>query len=83
MGRTREIENVNLINGDARVAPPSEKFDMVVMLDVLEHIEDDVEMMKSLADHLIPGGHLVLKVPGISKLYNSMDAAVGHFLALR
>ncbi len=79
VGRTREIENVILVNGDARVALPSEQFDTVVMLDVLEHIEDDVEMMKSLADRLIPGGHLVLKVPAISKLYNSMDAAVGHF----
>ena len=36
-------------------------------------------MMKSLADRLIPGGHLVLRVPAISKLYNSIDAAVGHF----
>ena len=49
------------------------------MLDVLWHIEDDVEKMKSLADRLIPGGHLVLRVPAISKLYNSIDAAVGRF----
>jgi len=35
--------------------------------------------MKSLAGRLIPGGHLVLRVPAISKLYNSIDAAVGHF----
>ena len=49
------------------------------MLDVLEHIEDDVKMMKSLADRFIPGRDVVLKVPAILKLYNSMDAAVGHF----
>ena len=36
-------------------------------------------MIKSLADRLIPGGHLVLSLPAISKLYNSIDAAVGQF----
>lgn len=79
VGLLREIENVILVHGDATAALPNEQFNTVVMLDVLEHIEDDVKMMKSLADRLIPGGHVVLKVPAILKLYNSMDAAVGHF----
>ena len=78
-GRLREIENVILVHGDATAALPNEQFDTVEMLDVVEHIEGDVEMMKSLADRLTPGRHLVLKLPAISKLYNSMDAAVGHF----
>ena len=41
------------VHGDATAALPNEQFDTVVMLDVLEHIEDDVKMMKSLADRLI------------------------------
>ena len=49
------------------------------MLDVLEHIADDAAMLASLANKLAPGGRIVLKVPAIPWLFNSLDAAVGHF----
>jgi 2-polyprenyl-3-methyl-5-hydroxy-6-metoxy-1,4-benzoquinol methylase len=75
--------NVRLICGDATKAdaaqPDEEAFDTVVLLDVLEHIEDDVALLKGLRARLAPGGHLILKVPAMPSLYSPMDAAIGHW----
>lgn len=56
-----------------------ELFDTVVMLDVLEHLQDDVGILRALSAHLAPGGRMVLKVPAMPGLFGSMDSAIGHF----
>ena len=50
----------------------------VFTLNVLEHIEDDVEILKELHRVLMPGGRLLVYVPAFNLLYSSMDAHVGH-----
>jgi SAM-dependent methyltransferase len=55
------------------------QFDTIVMLDVLEHLEDDVGFLQSLRRALRPGGRLVIKVPSGSWLYGTMDRAIGHY----
>ena len=81
--RLAQHPNVQLICGDATAAdlpnPDSEAFDTVVLLDVLEHIEDDVALLTRLRARLGPGGHLVLKVPAMPSLYSPMDEAIGHW----
>ena len=57
-----------LRDGDATLADltnPDEALDTVVLLDVLEHIEDDVALLARLGARLGPGGHLILKVPAM------------------
>lgn len=53
-------------------------FDTVVMLDVLEHIQDDLQVLSLLAKSLKPEGKIVIKVPALEWLYGSMDKAIGH-----
>ena len=53
--------------------------DTVIMLDVLEHIEDDVGMLRHLNSCLKPGGKLLVKVPALNYLYSPMDKAIGHY----
>jgi protein-L-isoaspartate O-methyltransferase len=81
--RLRQHPNVQLICGDATAANPStpsdEAFDTVILLDVLEHIEDDVALLARLGSRLGPGGHLILKVPAMPSLYSPMDQAIGHW----
>ena len=77
--RYAEVPNLTLLKADATEDLPDQKFDSIVMLDVLEHIADDAAMLTSLTSKLAPGGRIVLKVPAIPKLFNSLDAAVGHF----
>ncbi len=56
------------------------KFDTVVCLNVLEHIEDDRFALAQMRDVLVPGGKLALLVPAHQVLYGELDRALGHFL---
>lgn len=50
----------------------------VVMMNVLEHIPDDVQALRDLASCLEPGGNIVIWVPGYMQLYGDFDRIVGH-----
>jgi SAM-dependent methyltransferase len=73
-------------NGDVEVlelALPAKieirrKVDTVVMMNVLEHIKDDVQALKDLASVTEPGGRIVIWVPGYMQLYGEFDRKVGH-----
>ncbi len=69
---------LSVIEGDARRLPDLGPFDTILMLDVLEHIEDDVAMLAGLRARLQTAGRLVLKVPAMPALYGALDAAIGH-----
>ncbi|HEV3002674.1 MAG TPA: class I SAM-dependent methyltransferase [Solirubrobacteraceae bacterium] len=52
--------------------------DLVVALNVVEHIEDDRAAVKAMADALRPGGVLTLLVPAHPRLYGPLDRHYGH-----
>ena len=58
---------------------PDNCIDVVVMLNVLEHIEDDVTALQKVFNILKTNGTLVLEVPAGPKLYDSYDAQLNHF----
>ncbi len=53
--------------------------DSIVMVNVLEHIEDDVAALRHLFEKLRPGGSLMIFVPAMQMLYAPFDRDVGHF----
>tara|TARA_R110002072_G_scaffold27564_3_gene89653 strand:- start:3952 stop:4689 length:738 start_codon:yes stop_codon:yes gene_type:complete len=53
--------------------------DCIVMVNVLEHIEDDQAAVKGLYDALKPGGRLLIFVPALPFLYSKIDRVFGHF----
>lgn len=55
------------------------KYDLVLMLDVLEHIEDDRGALDNLINLLKPGGHLILTVPALQSLWSVHDEVNHHF----
>ena len=57
------IPNVTFEVGDVTQLEYRERFDLVVSVDNLEHIEDDVTAMRALFQTLRPGGSLVVHVP--------------------
>jgi len=59
--------------------PPGERFDTIVYLDVLEHIEQDRQEVADAASLLNPGGRLVVLAPAFQQLYSEFDRAVGHY----
>jgi len=58
---------------------PEGKYDLVLMLDVLEHAEDDKATLADITmNFLQPRGHILLSVPAYSALYSSHDDKLGH-----
>jgi SAM-dependent methyltransferase len=55
------------------------KVDILAMCDVLEHVADDRGAMQWAANHLTPGGILVITVPAFQFLWTEQDDAVHHF----
>lgn len=59
--------------------PLDRQFDLILLADVLEHIEDDVEAVAWISRHLRPGGIFVMTVPAHRWMWTEMDEEVGHF----
>jgi glycosyltransferase involved in cell wall biosynthesis len=59
--------------------PQFEIYDTIVCLNVLEHIEDDVQALRNMRKLLKPGGRLLLYVPANPRLYCEIDRGVGHY----
>lgn len=57
-----------------------DRFGCVFMLNVLEHIGDDVGTLKRLYQSMRPGGALIVLVPAHQALYGPMDEMAGHHL---
>jgi SAM-dependent methyltransferase len=57
--------------------------DTVVMVNVLEHIQDDAGYLRHIYSLLHPGGHLLLFVPALPAIYGSLDRAFEHFRRYR
>ena len=54
------------------------QLDTVVALNVLEHISDDVEALRSMAGMLQPGGRAIVLVPAFQQLFGTLDRELGH-----
>lgn len=57
-------------------AEPS--FGSAILINVLEHIDDDAAALRQLRDRLVPGGRVILWVPAFPLLYSPFDRAIGH-----
>ena len=55
-----------------------QRFDLVFLFDVLEHMADEDQFLRAVMFHLAPGGKLVLNVPAGKWAYSAYDEAAGH-----
>lgn len=51
----------------------------IFTLDVLEHLPDDLAVLRQFHSALPPGGRLFIKVPALQWLYGPVDEASGHY----
>lgn len=65
--------------GDPAGLPDFPPTDSMICLNVIEHVEDDLQALKNMRERVKPGGRLVILVPAYPWLYNSMDRAIGHY----
>lgn len=54
------------------------KYDHLILFDVLEHIPDTSSFLDSCLFHLKPGGLIFFNVPALDKYKSRYDEAVGH-----
>jgi SAM-dependent methyltransferase len=67
------------VRGDATALPfPDASFDLVMALDVLEHLDDDAAAARELRRVLRPDGALVIFVPALQLLWGLQDDVSHH-----
>ncbi|OGF90510.1 hypothetical protein A3I27_02490 [Candidatus Giovannonibacteria bacterium RIFCSPLOWO2_02_FULL_43_11b] len=70
--------NFTLILGEFPRIELREKYDIIAMLDVLEHLEDDSAALKKIEEQLKPGGLALITVPAFSFLWTEHDNLLHH-----
>jgi len=60
-------------------AVPDASLDGLYLINVLEHIERDGDVLRSLISKLKPGCAAFIYVPAFQVLYSAMDRAIGHY----
>lgn len=58
---------------------PKKQYDFVVACEVLEHIEDDLAMLKEWKGYVKDTGKMIISVPAHKKRWGAADVYVGHF----
>ena len=69
--------DVKILNSN--ISSLEEKFDTILYMDVIEHIENDIKELDQAISKLNKNGKLVIIVPAFSILFSDFDKSVGHF----
>jgi len=80
ISHARQRVDCPLFLGDfgEQLAPYWPKIDALLLLDVLEHVEDDRAFLGRAVEALRPGGLILLTVPAYSFLWSHHDEVLGH-----
>jgi len=69
-------KNIKITN--KRINEVEGKFNTIIYLNVLEHIQNDLDEINSAIGKLIDGGHLIILVPAHQNLFTKFDEVIGH-----
>lgn len=72
------LAGVDVVRSSIERYRPRGRFDCVVAVNVLEHVDDDVGALMKIRSWLRPGGWLFLFVPAHPLLYGSLDVKAHH-----
>ena len=74
--RRVQVKKIDATHVDQHVE--EESYDSIVSLNMMEHVDDDVSMLKGINKVLKTGGNLLLLVPAHQFLYGSLDEEIDH-----
>jgi SAM-dependent methyltransferase len=79
-GFQERLPNVRLVHGTTEALPEDDCYDGVVLVNVLEHIEDDCAELRRLHNLLAKRkGCVCVLVPARPEIYSNLDGHFGHF----
>jgi trans-aconitate methyltransferase len=61
------VTNVRYLTMDAMKLSDKGRFDLIISTDMLEHLEDDLGGVRTFREALVPGGHLLIHVPHLTR----------------
>lgn len=67
-----KTDSIKSLNGD--------NVDTITCVNVLEHIEDDIDALRNMRQILKSDGKAVIFVPALIGIYGTLDTAQGHML---
>jgi glycosyltransferase involved in cell wall biosynthesis len=81
--RFQHRPNLKVRHCDLSDAADFEEFagamDSIVCLNVLEHVEDDMQGLRNMHRALQPGGRAIVLVPHGQEIFGTLDTALGHY----
>jgi SAM-dependent methyltransferase len=70
---------VRLHHGYLEDLAPTLRADTIIAVNVLEHVEKDIEFLRAAHAGLVPGGKLLVLVPALPAIFGSLDRAFDHY----
>lgn len=74
----RGLKNIQKVNLEQPLPLKDSSYDYLICLDVLEHIENDHQLVAEFYRILKPGGKLLLTVPAYQFMWTYWDEVLGH-----
>jgi SAM-dependent methyltransferase len=74
----QKVESADIFQMDARRIPFREEFDVIGAFDVIEHIEEDEEVLSQIYNACKPGGGVIITVPQHPSLWSEVDVFTCH-----
>jgi SAM-dependent methyltransferase len=74
----KRVPGASLFQMDARHIPFRDEFDVIGAFDVLEHIQEDDQVLAEMWAAVRPGGGIVVTVPQHAFLWSAVDEVAGH-----
>jgi 2-polyprenyl-3-methyl-5-hydroxy-6-metoxy-1,4-benzoquinol methylase len=77
----KAVIEIDLLHSDFKTyyAGLQERFDTIFLLNVIEHLADDVKAIANCRFLLKQGGHLIVLAPAYQNLYCRLDKELGHY----
>jgi SAM-dependent methyltransferase len=74
----RRLPGAEIVERDARELGYRDEFDVVGAFDVIEHVDEDVQVLREMARAVRPGGGVLVLVPQHPWLWSEHDEIVEH-----
>lgn len=72
------LPNKQEVNGTIQTIK-NKKYDTIIYIDVLEHIENPSQEIQLINEKINHGGTVIILVPSYNFLYNNFDKSIGHY----